>query len=198
MRAIYAVVFMAASLFGLSLLPSEAELEQQLADEAWSYRAEVVATWNTTTTTIPATTTSTTVLADTATRREAKRPPVTTAMSPIDVVCGQWSEVALSMGWEPHHLETLGAIAYRESRCQHWQHRTDTDGTVCSGDYGLLQLNWTAWGALIEERLGYTCDDLLIPAVNLLVAKQIVYDEAIKAGYGCGFRPWYMTGDYCP
>ncbi len=200
MRIVFAAAITAIALSVLSVLPSEAELERQMAEQTKDFQTEVVASWNTNSTTSTSTsTTTTTVLAATVTRSvTAKQPPTTVALSSIDVVCDEWSEVALSMGWEPHHLQTLGEIAYRESRCQYWQHRTDTDGSTCSGDYGLLQLNWNAWGTKIRERLGYECEDLLVPAVNLLVAKLVVYDEAIKAGYDCGFRPWYMTGNYCP
>lgn len=100
------------------------------------------------------------------------------------------------MGWEEEHLETLGEIAEKESGCNPLAHRTSTDGSTCSGDYGLLQINWTAHGQRIEA-LGYSCKDLYTPAVNLLVARWIVYEQAIQAGYRCGFQPWYSSGDYC-
>ena len=194
MRLLTIAALTVGSLFGLAQLPSEADLERQLAEEQWSYRAEVVESWSTTTTTPVRYTRSNTTLPPTGVIASSTTPTTTTPQK--DEVCGRWSAFALAFGWEPHHLKTLGEIAYRESRCEPWQHRTDTDGSSCSGDYRLLQINWAAWGDRITA-FGYDCHDLLNPAINLLVAKQIVYDGALEAGYGCGFRPWFMTGDYC-
>ena len=42
--------------------------------------------------------------------------------------------------------------------------------------------------------LGYTRDQLLNPAVNLLVGRLIAL-EAEKLGW-CTFQPWHMSGGY--
>ena len=194
MRLVITFAICAGSFFGLSKLPSEAELEQQMSDITDGFQAEIVASWNSTTTTTTGYTSTTSATAPTKNVSSGSIP--TSTMSPRDFVCGSWSGSARSMGWSEEHLETLGQIAQAESGCNPLAHRTDTDGSTCSGDYGLLQINWTAWGERITA-LGYSCEDLYTPAVNLLVARWIVYEQAIQAGYRCGFQPWYSSGDYC-
>lgn len=195
MKLLVTVVVSAASLFGLAQLPSEAELDRQLTEQAWSYQTEIVASWNSTTTTPSDYTPTTSATTSTIGNVSSGSIPTTTAQL-VDYLCGNWSGSARSMGWEEEHLATLGEIAENESGCNPLAHRTDSDGSTCSGDYGLLQINWTAHGQRIEA-LGYSCQDLYTPAVNLLVARWIVYEQAIQAGYRCGFQPWYSSGDYC-
>lgn len=103
-------------------------------------------------------------------------------------LCGEWWPTARSMGWTAEQWPTLDRIMWNESRC--------TPNVIsATGDFGLLQVNWSAWGATVTS-LGYQRHDLLVPAVNLLIGR-LIYQTAVDAGRACGFQPWYMSGNYC-
>lgn len=125
-------------------------------------------TESTTTTTIPETTTTTTLYL------------------PEDGKCTEWWEIAVSAGWPEELLPQLGRIMWSESRCL-----PDVVGT---GAIGLTQIQWNAHRHWVEE-IGYIRENLFIPVINLEVA-WILYNKAEK-DYGCGFQPWYMSGDWC-
>jgi len=158
-------------------MPSEYELMVEYS---------TLATWPPTTTTTATTTTE-------APRTAATVAVTTTTGTPgLPVAdgakCPAWWDTARSMGWPEHEMGTLDRVMWNESRCQ-------PDAVSSTRDYGLTQINWATWSHLVRE-LGYTREHLLVPAVNLLVAR-IVYQVAADAGYRCGFSPWYMSGDYC-
>lgn len=143
--------------------------------------------------TFPATTVATT------TTTAPERTPVTVDVTTIPATtvhlpardgakCPEWWDTALAMGWPADTLPTLDRIMWNESRCT-------PDVVSSTKDYGLAQINWKAHSATVEA-LGYNREALLVPAVNLLVAR-IVYQQALDAGRQCGFQPWYMSGDYC-
>ena len=108
--------------------------------------------------------------------------------------CGEWRELALSIGWPAEEWPTLSRVLYRESRCNidSWN-KTDPS----SGSRGLMQINgywcrpskWTKAGWLQDRGVLSTCDDLFIPEVNLRAGLLIwMYGEE---KHGCGWRgPW--------
>lgn len=103
-------------------------------------------------------------------------------------LCGEWWPTARSMGWTAEQWATLDRVMWNESRC--------TPNVIsATGDFGLLQINWSAWGSTVTS-LGYQRHDLLVPGVNLLIGR-LIYQTAVDAGRACGFQPWYMSGDYC-
>ena len=107
-------------------------------------------------------------------------------------LCPQWRELALSVGWHTRNLSTLDRLMHRESRCRPGALNStlNRDG---SSDYGLMQINDKTWclpskyafkGYLQAQKILKDCNELLIPAVNL-VAALAVYEAA-----GNSFSPW--------
>ena len=128
------------------------------------------------------------------------QPPTTTTTStvPAGTECGQWWGLALQLGWQPEHMDTLDYIMWRESRCDPIQHNTtlNKDG---SSDIGLTQINDRSWclptrwypnGYLqtigILSKVG--CEQLFDPATNLKAAKAI-HDYHVSNGQR-GFEAW--------
>ena len=196
----------------LSLLPSDYELDQQMRSASISVTGS---SYTSQTTAVELKQTkqredsSTTVAGDTAigsgwvdmgqvsshSTAIAQHPePVasstTTSMAPENVFmhevrCGNWAAVALKAGWPEERLELLlDDIIWDESRCL-------ADVVSGTGDWGLLQINWSTWGTYVES-FGWTRDDLLLPSLNLWIGLQIAH-KADEAGWGwC--QPWDMSG----
>lgn len=114
--------------------------------------------------------------------------PTATSAAADGARCPTWWDTARAMGWPEDSLPILDEVMWNESRCQ-------PDVISATNDYGLLQINWATWSHMVRD-IGYTKQDLLVPAVNLLIGR-LVYQIAADAGYRCGFSPWYMSGDYC-
>lgn len=123
----------------------------------------------TTTTVAPATTTTTTV------------PPVTLGDigRAIDDAratwgrCGEWHDLAISVGWTEDEWPILSRVLYRESRC--------TPDTWNGHDAGLVQINQihTEW----IESMGWSHPDSMFdPALNLRFAKMLKDSS--------GWSPW--------
>jgi len=129
--------------------------------------------------------TPTTSITVTATTRLPSTVPTTSIALPPDARCSEWWVFAATW-WPDDELATLDRVMWNESRCQ-------PDAISRTNDYGLLQINWATWSTFVTE-LGYTRDQLLNPAVNLLVGRLIAL-EAEKLGW-CTFQPWHMSGGY--
>lgn len=108
--------------------------------------------------------------------------------------CGQWHDLAVSIGWPESEWDTLSYILHRESRCNVDSHnKTDPS----SGSRGLMQINgywcrpskWSEKGWLQDKGILNTCDDLFNPEINLRAGLAIwLYGEE---KHGCGWRgPW--------
>lgn len=108
--------------------------------------------------------------------------------------CGEWYDLAVSIGWPAEEWPTLSKVLYRESRCNidSWN-RTDPS----SGSRGLMQINgywcrpskWSQAGWLQDRGILTTCEDLFQPEPNLRAGLAIwLYGEQ---KHGCGWRgPW--------
>jgi hypothetical protein len=128
----------------------------------------------TTTTTVPVTTTSTTTTTE-----------VPLVSDPADYIdeqrmlhgrCGEWHDLALSVGWQESEWETLSKVMYRESRC--------TPDAFNGADAGLLQINkiHTSW----LSDMGWTHpEDMFDPTNNLLFGFRLWETS--------GWRPWKAT-----
>jgi len=114
----------------------------------------------------------------------------TTTTIPLpDGSCSEWYPIALEAGWSIDQLQKLGRIMWRESNCLH-------DIANKTYSYGLTQIEWSAHKGWLESEFNITVrEDLYDPYTNLLVAKWL-FDYA-KDSYGCGWQPWYMSGDWC-
>ena len=128
-------------------------------------------------------TTTTTV---TTTARLLSTVPATSIVILSDAKCPEWSGYAATF-WPAHMLDVVDQIMWQESRCQ-------ADAISPTRDYGLMQINWATWGPMVTD-LGLTRDDLLVPAVNIMVGRMVAV-EAERLGW-CSFQPWYMSGDWC-
>ena len=103
-----------------------------------------------------------------------------------DTRCRALIPAAIAAGFEPADLDTIVEIAYRESRCT-W------DAVSPTRDFGAMQINAKTWEPTWEE-MGLNRTTILDPYNNMRMAKYIA-DRA--DAYGCKWRPWYMSGDYC-
>lgn len=127
-------------------------------------------------------------------RVKATLPSTTTSTTTTTIVlpegkCSEWYPVALEAGWSVDQLTKVGAIAWAESRCT-------ADIANKTYSYGLMQMEWSAHYTWLESEFGITeREELFDPYTNLVVAKWL-YDYA-EIHYGCGWQPWYMSGDWC-
>ena len=98
--------------------------------------------------------------------------------------CPEYRQVALDAGWSEADWPRLDAIIWRESRC------TPTVHTVANRDdsYGLVQLNMKAHRRWVGPLVGGDFTQLLDPATNLAVARQLF--NMAQTTYGCGWQPW--------
>jgi len=103
-----------------------------------------------------------------------------------DTRCRALIPAAIAAGFEPADLDTVIEIAYRESRCT-WNAVSPTR------DFGAMQINAKTWEPTWEE-MGLNRTTILDPYSNMMMAKHIA-DRA--DAYGCKWRPWYMSGNYC-
>ena len=93
--------------------------------------------------------------------------------------CGEWHDLAMSVGWHEDEWETLSTVLWTESRC---------DPSAWNGhDAGLSQINkiHTAW--LAEMGFKHP-DDMFDPALNLAFAYKL-YSSREEKGQ-CGWKPW--------
>lgn len=140
------------------------------------------------TTAPPTTTTSTTTTTTTSTTTTT----TSTTVPDIDAPCPEWHPTAIEAGWDTDHLERLGYIIWRESRCQPDAFNGDDPN---GGSVGLVQINqywckqnrYNPDGWLQAQGVLGHCDDLHDPLTNLTAALAIYgYAE----GRGCGWSPW--------
>lgn len=120
-------------------------------------------------------------------------PPTSTTTAPLPVYldpvateiqrdahgkCGEYHDLAISVGWPEEEWKTLSQIMWRESKCQ---------ALAWSGsDAGLLQINriHTDWAAMMGWKWP---EDLFIPENNLLFAYRL-WSES-------GWSPWRFSGE---
>lgn len=92
--------------------------------------------------------------------------------------CGEFYDLALSVGWPADEWSVLSQIMWRESKCQPW--------AWSGSDAGLLQINkiHTEWAGM----MGWAYpDDLFMPENNLLFAYRL-WSES-------GWAPWRFSGE---
>ena len=91
--------------------------------------------------------------------------------------CGEWYNLAISVGWPAEEWERLQQIIWRESRCQAdaWN----------GADAGLVQINQVHSKWLSD--FGYSFpNDMFVPEKNLTFALAL-WDSS-------GWRPWRFSG----
>jgi hypothetical protein len=126
----------------------------------------------------------------TSTTTTTVKPTTTTTTVPLpEGKCSEWYPVAVEAGWPIDDLPKLGRIMWAESNCIH-------DIANKTYSYGLVQMEWSAHYKWLDSEFGITeREELYDPYTNLLVARWL-YDYA-EENYGCGWQPWYMSGDWC-
>jgi hypothetical protein len=125
-----------------------------------------------------------------------KSPPQTykdRIILPNNMLCPEWAQLAVNVGWEEQDLAKLDSVIHRESRCFTWVHYgKDPTG----GSFGLTQINaywckpskWYPNGYLQTFGVLNSCEELYLPRVNLLAARLIwLYSHK---EYGNGWLPW--------
>lgn len=107
--------------------------------------------------------------------------------------CGEYHDLAISVGWPEKEWKTLSRVMYRESRCNLFSfNKTDPNG----GSRGLIQINgfwcrpsrYNKNGWLQDQGILRTCEDLFIPEVNLRAG--LAMFNYSQQRNGCGWRPW--------
>jgi hypothetical protein len=92
--------------------------------------------------------------------------------------CGEYHDLAISIGWPEEEWKTLSQVMWRESRC---------DTAAWNGaDAGLMQINrvHTEWAS----QMGFAHpDDLFTPENNLLFAFRLWETS--------GWKPWRFSGE---
>ena len=112
---------------------------------------------------------------------------------PNNMLCPEWSQLAVETGWQEEDLAKLDSVIHRESRCYTAVHyAADPYG----GSYGLTQVNafWCKPSTLYPT--GYlqafgileTCEELYNPRTNLLAARLIWIYSSNR--HGDGWLPW--------
>ncbi len=107
--------------------------------------------------------------------------------------CGEWHDLAISVGWTEAQWPKLSHVLHRESRCNIGSfNRTDPNG----GSRGLMQINgywcrknkYNPSGWLQAKGILNTCDDLYNPEVNLRAG--LAMWQYSQERNKCGWRPW--------
>ena len=112
---------------------------------------------------------------------------------PNNMLCPEWSQLAVETGWQEEDLAMLDQIMHRESRCYTAVHYSEDPN---GGSYGLMQINafWCKPSQLYPS--GYlqafgvleNCEQLFQPRINLLSARLIwLYSDR---EHGDGWLPW--------
>jgi surface antigen len=148
------------------------ETTTTLTDVVTTPATTTVAPETTTTTTTPETTTTTTVVIDWEAIAQ-------TAAAQTDEArltwgqCGEWHDLAISVGWPEEEWPTLSKIIWRESRC--------TIDAWNGHDAGLTQVNQIHKAWLAE--MGWTHpNDMFDPEKNLTFA--------LRLWQTSGWKPW--------
>lgn len=130
----------------------------------------------TTTTTLPPVTTTTINL--TGVDWNALRQMEIDSMRQKYGKCGEYHDLAISIGWPEEEWDTLSLVMWRESRCQ--------TNSWNGADAGLMQINQihTEWAS----QMGFTHpDDLFTPENNLYFA--------LRLWETSGWKPWRFSGE---
>jgi hypothetical protein len=107
--------------------------------------------------------------------------------------CGEYHDLAISVGWSEAQWKKLSFVMYRESRCNTRAfNKTDPNG----GSRGLIQINgfwckpskYNKSGWLQEQGALNTCEDLFIPEVNLRAG--LAMWNYSQQRNKCGWQPW--------
>jgi hypothetical protein len=113
--------------------------------------------------------------------------------------CGEWFDLAMTVGWDEQEWQVLDRVLYRESRCLAGVHNPHDPA---GGSFGLTQVNgywcspsrYTEVGWLQDNGVLRSCSDLYRPELNLAAALAIWNYDVARGG--CGWRAWaYLS---CP
>ena len=96
-------------------------------------------------------------------------------------VCGEWHDLALSVGWPALEWPRLAYVLYRESRC--------TPSAWNGADAGLSQINRIHKEWLSQMGWSYP-DDMFDPKNNLTFAYRLWTTS--------GWKPWGFDDDFVP
>ena len=116
-----------------------------------------------------------------------------TVWLPANMMCPQWAQIAIDVGWLQTDLPKIDAVMHRESRCFSNSHYAkDPHG----GSYGLMQINafwckpskWYPNGYLQSFGVLSNCKQLFHPRTNLIAARLIW--QYSHTEYGDGWLPW--------
>ena len=107
--------------------------------------------------------------------------------------CGEYHDLAISVGWTEAQWKKLSFVMHRESRCNTMSfNKTDPNG----GSRGLIQINgywckknkYNPIGWLQAQGILNNCDDLFNPEINLRAG--LAMWNYSQQRNGCGWRPW--------
>jgi hypothetical protein len=112
---------------------------------------------------------------------------------PTNMLCPQWAQMAIDVGWLETDLQKIDAVMHRESRCFGNSHYAEDPH---GGSYGLMQINafwckpsrWYPNGYLQSFGVLTNCKQLFHPRTNLIAARVIW--QYSHTQYGDGWLPW--------
>ena len=169
------LIALAASIAIVSPLAKSTESKKVTIQETTTASTVIITTPKTTTPPETTTTTTTTVAID----WEAIAQTVAAQIDEARFTwgqCGEWHDLAISVGWPEEEWPTLSKIIWRESRC--------TMDAWNGHDAGLTQINQihTKW----LNQMGYSHpNDMFDPEKNLTFA--------FRLWSGSGWKPWRAT-----
>lgn len=100
-----------------------------------------------------------------------------------------------NVGFRGQDLINMVAIAGRESSYRPRAHRTDNPGQQRTGDFGLFQMNYTNFPALINAGIMSQPTDMFDPVKNVAAAKWL-FDRSGYHGWRVGNNGWDSTGHH--
>lgn len=170
------VIMILVSLATITVLSYIAEAQAPESVSTTTTLSPVTLPPQTTTTTLPPVTTTTINLS--GVDWNALRQMEIDSMRQKYGKCGEYHDLAISIGWPEEEWKTLSQVMWRESRCI-----TDSWN---GADAGLMQINQvhTEWAA----QMGFTHpEDLFTPENNLYFAYRLWETS--------GWKPWRFSGE---
>lgn len=122
--------------------------------------------------------------------------PVSTSVNSAGAMKGEEvAKLLWNAGFRGQDLISMVAIAGRESGYRPKAHRTDKPGQQKTGDFGLFQMNYTNFPALINAGIMSQPTDMFNPVTNVAAAKWL-FDRSGFHGWRVGDKGWDGAGNH--
>jgi len=108
--------------------------------------------------------------------------------------CGEFHDLAMSVGWQEEHWSTLSTVLWTESRCRNIipvrAGGLPSDAKWFNGhDWGPTQINKPVHKEFVEQIFGEPFEVAMSNPANNLRFAYILYSSREEQGK-CGWKPW--------